>query len=129
MASKVREFSIDLERDSPQIPWGIRLVGGSDLNTPLIITKVWPILLLKNSQSEWTVSSKTVSFCMCVCCFFFLFSFQTKILFYFSHAMAKFLSPKIPMTKLIMIVKIIFLNYFSFSCSFIFLKISTDSTR
>lgn len=40
MASKLREFLIDLERDGPQTPWGIRLVGGSDLNTPLIITKV-----------------------------------------------------------------------------------------
>lgn len=40
MASKMREFSIDLERDGSQTPWGIRLVGGSDLNTPLIITKV-----------------------------------------------------------------------------------------
>lgn len=43
MAFKSREFSIDLERDS-QTPWGIRLVGGSDLNTPLIITKVPQIL-------------------------------------------------------------------------------------
>lgn len=40
MASKTREFLIDLERDGPHTPWGIRLVGGSDLNTPLIITKV-----------------------------------------------------------------------------------------
>lgn len=39
MAYKSREFSIDLERDE-QTQWGIRLVGGSDLNTPLIITKV-----------------------------------------------------------------------------------------
>lgn len=40
MASKPREILIDLERDGPHTPWGIRLVGGSDLNTPLIITKV-----------------------------------------------------------------------------------------
>lgn len=40
MAPKNREFSIDLERDGPNTPWGISLVGGSDLNTPLIITKV-----------------------------------------------------------------------------------------
>lgn len=39
MSSKIREFSIDLEREQHQ-QWGIRLVGGSDLNTPLIITKV-----------------------------------------------------------------------------------------
>lgn len=39
MAFKTREFSIDLERD-PQTQWGIRLVGGSDLNTAIIITKV-----------------------------------------------------------------------------------------
>lgn len=40
MTSKTREFVIDLERDGPHTQWGIRLVGGSDLNTPLIITKV-----------------------------------------------------------------------------------------
>lgn len=40
MAHKNREFSIDLERDGPNTPWGIRLVGGTDLNTPLIIIKV-----------------------------------------------------------------------------------------
>lgn len=42
MASKPpRSFLITLERDGPQTPWGIRLVGGSDLNTPIIITKVF----------------------------------------------------------------------------------------
>lgn len=41
MAPKLlHEFAVVLERDSPQKPWGIRLVGGSDLDTPLIITKV-----------------------------------------------------------------------------------------
>lgn len=35
-----REIVIDLERDGPQTPWGIRLVGGSDMNLPLIITQV-----------------------------------------------------------------------------------------
>lgn len=40
MASKPREYAIDLERNGPQTPWGIRLVGGSDLKTPLIITEV-----------------------------------------------------------------------------------------
>lgn len=34
------EIVIDLERDGPQTPWGIRLVGGSDMDLPLIITKV-----------------------------------------------------------------------------------------
>lgn len=44
MASKsqtTREIVIDLERDGPQTPWGIRLVGGSDMDLPLIITKVF----------------------------------------------------------------------------------------
>lgn len=36
-----REIVIDLERDGPQKPWGIRLVGGSDMNLPLIITQVF----------------------------------------------------------------------------------------
>lgn len=35
-----REIVIDLEREGPQRPWGIRLVGGSDMNLPLIITQV-----------------------------------------------------------------------------------------
>lgn len=40
-AMATRDYLVDLERDGPQTPWGIRLVGGSDLNTPLIITKVY----------------------------------------------------------------------------------------
>ncbi|KAJ6640625.1 PDZ and LIM domain protein 1 [Pseudolycoriella hygida] len=40
MAPKLHEFAVVLERDGKQTPWGIRLVGGSDLDTPLIITKV-----------------------------------------------------------------------------------------
>lgn len=40
MAPKLHEFSVILQRNSIQTPWGIRLVGGSDLDTPLIITKV-----------------------------------------------------------------------------------------
>lgn len=37
---KISEVAITLERDCQHTPWGIRLVGGSDLDTPLIITKV-----------------------------------------------------------------------------------------
>lgn len=37
---KLSETCVVLERDGPYTPWGIRLVGGSDLDTPLIITKV-----------------------------------------------------------------------------------------
>lgn len=37
---KLSEVTINLERDGQHTPWGIRLVGGSDLDTPLIITKV-----------------------------------------------------------------------------------------
>ena len=40
MFPKLHEFSVCLHRDSPMTPWGIRLVGGSDLDTPLIITRV-----------------------------------------------------------------------------------------
>lgn len=40
MAPKLHEFAVILVRDGKQTPWGIRLVGGSDLDTPLIITKV-----------------------------------------------------------------------------------------
>lgn len=37
---KLSEVAVTLERDGQHTPWGIRLVGGSDLDTPLIITKV-----------------------------------------------------------------------------------------
>ncbi|XP_055612344.1 PDZ and LIM domain protein 3 isoform X5 [Uranotaenia lowii] len=40
MSPKPHEFLVTLQRRSPQIPWGIRLVGGTDLNAPLIITRV-----------------------------------------------------------------------------------------
>ncbi|XP_065080762.1 PDZ and LIM domain protein 3 isoform X4 [Ochlerotatus camptorhynchus] len=40
MSPKPHEFLVILTRNSPQIPWGIRLVGGTDLNAPLIITRV-----------------------------------------------------------------------------------------
>ncbi|KAL5290742.1 hypothetical protein ACFFRR_010233 [Megaselia abdita] len=40
MSPKLHEFSVCLQRDGQQTPWGIRLVGGSDLDTPLIITRV-----------------------------------------------------------------------------------------
>ncbi|XP_058836941.1 LIM domain-binding protein 3 isoform X5 [Topomyia yanbarensis] len=40
MSPKPHDFLVTLRRKSPQIPWGIRLVGGTDLNAPLIITRV-----------------------------------------------------------------------------------------
>nr|XP_014087212.1 LIM domain-binding protein 3 isoform X4 [Bactrocera oleae] len=40
MSPKLHEFTVVLQRDGPNTPWGIRLVGGSDLDTPLIITRV-----------------------------------------------------------------------------------------
>lgn len=40
MSPKLHEFAVCLQRDCQDTPWGIRLVGGSDLDTPLIITKV-----------------------------------------------------------------------------------------
>lgn len=40
MSPKLHEFLVILRRKNEGTPWGIRLVGGSDLNAPLIITKV-----------------------------------------------------------------------------------------
>lgn len=38
--AKPSTWSVTLNRDGKFQPWGIRLAGGADLNTPLIITKV-----------------------------------------------------------------------------------------
>lgn len=40
MSPKPHDFQVTLFRQSPQIPWGIRVVGGTDLNAPLIVTRV-----------------------------------------------------------------------------------------
>ncbi|XP_017136621.1 uncharacterized protein LOC108152090 isoform X3 [Drosophila miranda] len=40
MSPKLHEFAVLLFRDGQGTPWGIRLVGGNDLDTPLIITRV-----------------------------------------------------------------------------------------
>ncbi|XP_023298192.1 PDZ and LIM domain protein 4 isoform X3 [Lucilia cuprina] len=40
MSPKLHEFAVVLKRDGQNTPWGIRLVGGNDLDTPLIITRV-----------------------------------------------------------------------------------------
>lgn len=40
MSPKLHEFVVVLKRDGQSTPWGIRLVGGNDLDTPLIITRV-----------------------------------------------------------------------------------------
>ncbi|XP_016965877.1 PDZ and LIM domain protein 2 isoform X4 [Drosophila biarmipes] len=40
MSPKLHEFAVVLVRDGQATPWGIRLVGGNDLDTPLIITRV-----------------------------------------------------------------------------------------
>ncbi|KMY98447.1 uncharacterized protein LOC6737318 isoform X3 [Drosophila simulans] len=40
MSPKLHEFAVVLLRDGQATPWGIRLVGGNDLDTPLIITRV-----------------------------------------------------------------------------------------
>ncbi|XP_032573653.1 PDZ and LIM domain protein 2 isoform X4 [Drosophila sechellia] len=40
MSAKLHEFAVVLLRDGQATPWGIRLVGGNDLDTPLIITRV-----------------------------------------------------------------------------------------
>lgn len=40
MSPKLNEFSVKLVRDGRQTPWGIRIVGGSDLDSPLVVSKV-----------------------------------------------------------------------------------------
>jgi len=40
MSPKLHQFAVTLQRDGLNTPWGIRLVGGNDLDTPLIITRV-----------------------------------------------------------------------------------------
>ena len=40
MGGRTHEVLVTLQRNSPQIPWGFSLVGGADVNTPLIVTKV-----------------------------------------------------------------------------------------
>lgn len=40
-SKKPSTWSVTLKRDGKSQPWGIRLAGGADLNTPLIITKVY----------------------------------------------------------------------------------------
>ncbi|XP_058054492.1 LIM domain-binding protein 3 isoform X7 [Anopheles bellator] len=40
MSPKPHDFLVTLRRPSPHVQWGIRLVGGTDLNAPLIITRV-----------------------------------------------------------------------------------------
>lgn len=37
---RLHTFSVTLRRDSRDVNWGLRLVGGSDLATPLIVTRV-----------------------------------------------------------------------------------------
>lgn len=39
-SKKPSTWSVTLNREGKSQPWGIRLAGGADLNTPLIITKV-----------------------------------------------------------------------------------------
>ncbi|XP_050060220.1 PDZ and LIM domain protein 5 isoform X2 [Aphis gossypii] len=40
-SKKPSTWSVTLKREGKSQPWGIRLAGGADLNTPLIITKVY----------------------------------------------------------------------------------------
>ncbi|KAF5299380.1 hypothetical protein FQR65_LT09421 [Abscondita terminalis] len=40
MGGKCHEFLLTLKRKNLNVPWGFSLVGGADVNTPLIITKV-----------------------------------------------------------------------------------------
>ncbi|KAK4880639.1 hypothetical protein RN001_008785 [Aquatica leii] len=40
MGGRCHEFLLTLKRKNLNVPWGFSLVGGADVNTPLIITKV-----------------------------------------------------------------------------------------
>lgn len=40
MRGKTHELLLDLRRESPAEHWGFSLVGGADVNTPLIVTRV-----------------------------------------------------------------------------------------
>jgi hypothetical protein len=44
MSQLYHEFGVTLERKGPDTHWGIRLAGGSDLNSPLIIIRVMSFL-------------------------------------------------------------------------------------
>lgn len=37
---RLHTFVVTLRRDSREVNWGLRLVGGADLATPLIVTRV-----------------------------------------------------------------------------------------
>jgi hypothetical protein len=37
---KTHEVAVSLRRDSPTEQWGFSLVGGADVQTPLIVTRV-----------------------------------------------------------------------------------------
>ncbi|KAH9644294.1 hypothetical protein HF086_003793 [Spodoptera exigua] len=39
---RLHTFVVTLRRDSREVNWGLRLVGGADLATPLIVTRVTP---------------------------------------------------------------------------------------
>lgn len=66
MSQLYHEFGVTLQRHSSDEPWGIRLAGGSDLNSPLIIIRVrflreierkpWPFIsaILKcRTETDW----------------------------------------------------------------------------
>ena len=49
MSKLYHEFAVCLERKNSQDAWGIRLAGGMDLNSPLIIVRVnlFPLISAK----------------------------------------------------------------------------------
>lgn len=60
MSPKLHEFAVVLKRDGQNTPWGIRLVGGNDLDTPLIITRVKNIK--KYNKKHLTVNATMLHF-------------------------------------------------------------------
>lgn len=60
MSPKLHEFAVVLLRDGQGTPWGIRLVGGNDLDTPLIITRV--------GNGRYVTRDATKRFGLCFAC-------------------------------------------------------------
>jgi len=55
MSPKLHEFAVVLLRDGQATPWGIRLVGGNDLDTPLIITRVNGRYITRETVALWSL--------------------------------------------------------------------------
>lgn len=53
----MHQFVVVLKRDARDLPWGLRLVGGSDIDTPLIITRVYMTVMVVLFHVDFNRSS------------------------------------------------------------------------